>query len=269
MEGFSDDLMYLDEVLSALPTRLKFHTYYLKRCSSSQDVAEALALEGAPEGTVVVCEEMWRGRGRMQRKWFAGRGGLWFTVLLRPAELKSLPVLSLVAGLSVAKALKSVFLVDAEVKWPNDVLIDEKKVCGILSEARADGDKINYLLLGIGVNVNNELPEELRRSAVALKEVLGFEVPRVSLLKEILLNIDAYYCLINSGEVGRVIREWREWSSTLGRVVRVCVMNRVIEGVAIDVNEDGALLLKTSRGVEKVMVGDVVYLRTLEERSEV
>lgn len=260
--------MHINKVLSVLPTRMKFFTYYLKECPSSQDVAEALALEGAPEGTVIVCEEMCSGRGRMHRKWFASRGGLWFTVLLRPDQLKSLHALSLAAGLSVAKALKSVFSVDAKVKWPNDVLIDGKKVCGILSEAGAKADKINYLLLGIGVNVNNELPEELRESAVALKDVLGFEVPRAPLLKEILLNIDAYYYRITIGEVDRVVREWKEWSSTLGKIVRVCVMGRVIEGAAIDVDGDGALLLETSRGMEKVMVGEVVYLRTLEEKNE-
>ncbi len=261
-----NDLRYVDKALNAMPTRMRFSIHYLERCSSSQDVAEALAIQGASEGSVVVCEEMWGGRGRMGRKWFANRGGLWFTVLLRPPQLRNLHILSLATGLSVAKALKTLFSVEARVKWPNDVLIDEKKVCGVLVEARAEADKIHHLLLGVGINVNNELPEELRETAVSLREALGFHIPRAPLLREILLNIDSYYHTIISGEVAKVVKEWKEWSSTLGKSVRILTLDKTIEGIAIDVDNDGTLLLDTGKGIERVAAGDVIHLRAIERK---
>jgi BirA family biotin operon repressor/biotin-[acetyl-CoA-carboxylase] ligase len=263
-----DDLRYAERVLATMRTRVRFSAHYLEKCSSSQDVAEALALQGASEGVVVVCEEMWGGRGRMGRRWSAGKGGLWFTVLLRPPRLKNLHILSLAAGLSVARALKVLFSVEARVKWPNDVLIGEKKVCGVLVEARAEADKIHHLLLGVGVNINNELPEELREAATSLRDVLGFNAPRAPLLREILLNIDSYYNTITSGDVDKVVKEWREWSLTIGRAVRVLTIDRVLEGVAIDIDGDGSLLIDTGEGVEKVMVGDVVHIRTFSREVQ-
>jgi len=261
-----NDLRYAERVLATMRTRVRFSAHYLEKCSSSQDVAEALALQGASEGVVVVCEEMWGGRGRMGRRWSAGKGGLWFTVLLRPPQLKNLHILSLATGLSVARALKVLFSVEARVKWPNDVLIGEKKVCGVLVEARAEADKIHHLLLGVGVNINNELPEELRETATSLRDVLGFNAPRAPLLREILLNIDSYYHTIISGEVDKVVKEWKEWSSTLGKSVRILTLDKTIEGIAIDVDNDGTLLLDTGKGIERVAAGDVIHLRAIERK---
>jgi BirA family biotin operon repressor/biotin-[acetyl-CoA-carboxylase] ligase len=161
------------------------------------------------------------------------------------------------------------FSVEARVKWPNDVLIGEKKVCGVLVEARAEADKIHHLLLGVGVNINNELPEELRETATSLRDVLGFNAPRAPLLREILLNIDSYYHTIISGEVAKVVKEWKEWSSTLGKSVRILTLDKTIEGIAIDVDNDGALLLDTGKGIERVAAGDVIHLRAIERKPPI
>ncbi|MEM1679264.1 MAG: biotin--[acetyl-CoA-carboxylase] ligase [Ignisphaera sp.] len=242
-----------------------FTTYrveYMRECSSTQDVVDALAREGAPEGTTVVCERLSRGRGRLGRRWEADEGGLWLTVLLRPPSIKSLQLFSLASGVAVAKSIRGLLNIDARVKWPNDVLIGEKKVCGILIEARAEADRVHHIMLGIGVNVNNSLPPELQDSAIALKSVVGVEVPRAPLLKSIIREIDSAYRRITEGSLADILGEWTLYSSTIGRRVRALTPDEEIEGVAVGLDEDGALLIRVGSGeVKRVVAGDIVHLR--------
>lgn len=238
-----------------LGTRLRFSVLHLQRCGSTQDVARALAERGAGEGLVVVAEEQERGRGRLGRAWHSGRGGIWATVLLRPPRLGPL---SLATGVAVARALE-VLGVEARLKWPNDVEVSGRKVCGILVEASAEGASL-YALVGIGLNVNNEIPPELGGRAVSLREVLGRPVPRLPLLLQMLVELDRVYAELR--EPGSVLSEWRARSSTLGRVVRVETPEGVFEGVAEDVTEEGALLVRLAGGGLRVFhAGDVVHVR--------
>ena len=255
-----DDLRYAHEVVSGLGTRIRYGVHYVEQCSTTQDVAMDLAVRGAPEGTVVVCGEMWSGRGRMGRKWYAPRGGLWFTLILRPRSLSKLNLLTLATGVSVAKALNHLFNVDARVKWPNDVVIEGKKVSGALLEVKHVGEEL-VALLGVGINVNNDLPLELEGYATSLKRVLGFPVPRTPIFVGILKSVDYYYSAIVEGDVGRIIGDWRLWSSTLGRYVRAVMASGVVEGRAVDVDESGALLIDTGSGVVRVVEGDIIHLR--------
>jgi len=249
-----DDVRYVGKVLKNM------NIHYLDRCTSTQDIADMLASQGAPEGTVVICEEMSYGRGRLGRKWVAGRGGLWFTIVLKPKIIKSLQLLTLIAGTSVVKSIKELYNLDVSVKWPNDVLLGGRKLCGVLIEARLEADSVNYVLVGIGVNVNNELPEELRGTAVTLAEVLGCKVPRVPILKGVITNLFNLYNELLRGNVELVISEWRRYNSTIGKKVKVVSFNEVFEGTALDVDVDGSLIVRTEGGVKKVSVGDVVHL---------
>lgn len=239
-----------------------YRVEYLRECSSTQDIVDTLAKEGAPEGTTVVCEKLTRGRGRLGRKWEAGEGGLWFTVLLRPPSIKPLQLISLASGVAVAKSIKELFNIDARVKWPNDVLINERKVCGILIEARAEADRIHYIMLGIGINVNNTLPAELESSAISIKSIVGIDVPRAPLLKNIIREIDSAYRKLIEGTSADIVREWSLYSSTIGRRVKAVMFDEEIEGVAIGLDEDGALLIEVKGGeVKKVIAGDIIHLR--------
>ncbi|ABL78885.1 biotin--[acetyl-CoA-carboxylase] ligase [Thermofilum pendens] len=259
----SDNLADANAVVAGAGRTLRYTAYYVKTCGSTQDVADALASQGAEEGTVVVAESMTSGRGRLGRRWFAGPGGLWFTVILRPQQMKHLQLLSLAAGLSVAKSVRGLYGIDARLKWPNDVVVGERKLCGILVEGKAEADALKYLLLGVGVNVNNEVPEGLEGVATSIKEILGHPVPRLPLLKAILAGLDGYYAALKRGEPGRVVEEWKTLSSTLGRRVRVSIVGGgVVEGVAVDVTSRGELVVqKDTGGRVTVDAGDVEHLR--------
>ncbi len=258
-----DDLSLAPQVVRYLDTGIRFTAHYVESCTSTQDLADALAREGSPEGTVVLAETMERGRGRMGRRWVAGRGGLWLTAVLRPRLTGVTHLLSLVAGVAVARAIEEVAEVRAGVKWPNDVLTGERKVAGILIEGKAEADRLQYLLVGVGVNVNNELPEELSTTATTLAKVTGRSIPRLPLLASTLRNLDQLYGALNRGEVGYLLGEWRKLSVTLGREVKALTPDGEVVGVAEDVAEDGALLVRAPSGVvRRVYVGDVVHLRS-------
>lgn len=249
-----NDVKYVGKVLKNL------NIYYLDSCTSTQDVADMLASQGAPEGTVVICEEMSYGRGRLGRKWVAGRGGLWFTIVLKPKVVKSLQLLTLIAGTSVVKTVKELYNLDVSVKWPNDVLLSSRKLCGVLIEARLEADRVNYVLVGIGVNVNNELPEELRGVGITLKDVLGYRAPRTPILKGVVNNLLNLYNELLRGNYDVVISEWKKYNSTIGRKVKVVSFNEVFEGIAVDVDVNGSLIVSTGGSVRKVGVGDVIHL---------
>jgi BirA family biotin operon repressor/biotin-[acetyl-CoA-carboxylase] ligase len=222
-----------------------------------------LAGEGAPEGTVVIALEQRLGRGRMNRTWFSPKGGLWFSLLLRPSiPPKDLHKLTLLLGVAVATTLVS-FGVKASLKWPNDILIDHKKVCGILLEASTDTDRVEYVIAGVGMNVNNSLAdfsEEIRNLAISLKEVMGTKIDRAELFSRLLKNIEDLYLEASERGFSSVISIWRSLSCTLGQMVEVHLLTGTLTGLALDIDEDGSLILKCEDGVRKVYSGDVVFL---------
>jgi len=256
-----NDLTSVNEVIAGLGTYVKYVAYYVPYCSSTQDLAKSLAEGNAPEGVIVIADEMSGGRGRLGRYWHAPKGGLWFTLVLRPKFTKALQLLNLATGVALIKALTE-FNINARLKWPNDVVVCGRKLAGILIEAPATSGKVKYVLVGVGVNVNNEVPNEVRDVAVSIKDLINREVPRALLLKYFLSSFDKLYHELAGGNVNHIINEWRRYSDTLGRYVKVYLTNGVIEGRAVDVNDDGHLILLTNDGVEVVInSGDVIHLR--------
>ncbi|MEM0023504.1 MAG: biotin--[acetyl-CoA-carboxylase] ligase [Thermofilaceae archaeon] len=257
----SDDLSAAARYVGALKASLPFTLCYLESCSSTQEVAAALAEAGAGEGTVVVAEEQSAGRGRLGRSWVSPRGGLWLTILLRPTSFGVSHLLSLTAGVAVAKAIREIAGVDARLKWPNDVMVEGRKVAGILVEGSAEADRLRYALAGIGVNVNNSPPRELQTLATSLKELTGRALPRTLLLLRILKEFDRLYAMLLEGAAVSVLDEWRELSSTLGKTVRVVTVKGTFEGVAVDIEEQGGLIVERE-GMKMVFYsGDVEHLR--------
>jgi BirA family biotin operon repressor/biotin-[acetyl-CoA-carboxylase] ligase len=233
---------------------------YLERCGSTQDAARELAERGVAEGAVVVAEVQEAGRGRLGRSWHSAAGGIYATVVLRPPP-RALRALSLAASVAVARVLGLLGL-DAKVKWPNDVQVSGRKVCGVLVEAAAEPGGAVYALVGIGLNVNNELPPELAGAAATLRGLLGKPVPRLPLFLKLLEELDDVYARVREGRWSEVLREWRGRSSTLGRIVRVETPEGAFTGLAVDVSEDGALLVRMESGeLREFHAGDVVHLR--------
>jgi BirA family biotin operon repressor/biotin-[acetyl-CoA-carboxylase] ligase len=230
---------------------------------STNTTLRELARGGEPEGTVVVAEEQRAGRGRLGRGWSSPKGGLWFSVLLRPpVPPQEAQVLPLLAGVAVVEALGRHLGIRARLKWPNDVLVQGKKLCGILSESRSDG-RLEYVILGIGINANflvSALPEELRRTAITVREVLQRPVDRMALLRAILNELDAGYRGFCAGRSADIVAGWKRLSETLGRTVRVETATGVLVGVAEDVDGRGALVVRTPDGTATVSSGDCVHL---------
>lgn len=239
---------------------MMFKVYRVEECTSTQDIARKLAENGWDEGTVIIADRMTEGRGRLGRKWVADYGGLWMTLILRPKSVDNLQLINLVAGLSVVEGIKKLYEVPLGLKWPNDVLLNNRKICGILSEAKFTGTTIDYILLGIGVNINNKLHESIKDIAISLKDYLGFEIPIQPILTEILRSLNNLYTELLTGNVNEIINKWKKHSIMFGRNVKVCVSEGVIIGVAVDVDNDGSLIVRTDEGIKKIYSGDVVHL---------
>lgn len=256
-----DDLRKTQELLTL--NNVGVNVIYFESCDkSSQDIARELAHSNATNWTTVVCDEMRSGRGRLGRRWLAPPGGLWFTVIVRPEFSGPLHVLSLAAGISVAEAITAVLGLDARVKWPNDVLVEDKKVSGILIEGEAEADRIKFLLVGIGINANNEIPEELASAAVSLHMLTGQQVPRATLLAVILARLKLYYSYLSAGDVRKIITRWLKLSATIGRAVRVVTVDgKEIMGVAVSVDRLGRLVVVSDGVRHHIEAGDVYYVR--------
>lgn len=258
---FEDDLRKTSELLTIVGT--EGSVAYFEKCGkSSQDIARELSASGVGSWTTVVCDEMASGRGRLGRSWYSPKGGLWFTVIVRPEFTSLLHILSLAAGASVAEAVAALLGLDARVKWPNDVLVDEKKVCGILVEGEAEADRLRVLYLGVGINANNDIPPELRGTAASLRELVGTWVPRATLLTVVLSRLRTYYTHLSTGNVEKVISSWAKLSSTLGKMVRVVTTEgRELIGRAVSVDRLGRLVVEASGIRYHIEAGDVYHLR--------
>ena len=259
----ADDLANTELYLADLEASLNYRVHYVEKCISTQDIASTLAEQGAQEGTIVLAEEMTGGRGRLGRKWHASRGGLWLTLILRPHMTRDVQLLSLAMGLGLVKGIKEHLGIKTSLKWPNDVLYNERKLAGILVEGKIESNYIKYILVGIGLNVNNEIPAELRSTAISLKEIKGRNIPRIPLLRSILLQIDHYYVTLSKKkDYEEILSEWKKHSTTIGRTVKaVTIDGKIIVGKAVDVDKNGALVIETSHGLEKIYAGDLEHLR--------
>ncbi|MGB9784441.1 MAG: biotin--[acetyl-CoA-carboxylase] ligase [Fervidicoccaceae archaeon] len=247
--------------LKRLTGKIVYNGLYFESCESSQDIAEDMAKRGAEEGNLVICGEIKNARGRLGRKWQATKGGLWFSLILRPRSLERIHLISLAMSYSVSKSIEDVLGLRAQVKWPNDVLINEKKVCGILSEAKIEQDRPIYSIVGVGLNANNVIPEELREIAVSLKEASKREVPILPVLGRLLYIFDTEYKNLMEGRVQKVLENWKSRSSTIGKRVRVIFNEEVKEGKAIDIAQDGALILLLDSGEKtRIYAGDISHL---------
>ena len=230
---------------------------YSPSLTSTNEVAAREARQGAAEGTIVVTDEQTAGRGRLARVWLSPRGSVAVSVILHPS-LSSLPSLIMLASLAVVHSIESVTGLRAEIKWPNDILINGRKVCGILIESDVQGNRVNYSVIGIGVNVNLKLAgfPEILPIATSLSDELGRDVSRLSVLRCLLVELEKLYLALSSG--GSIYEEWRDRLVTLGKKVRATMGDTVYEGVAESVSPDGSLLLRGLDGkLTRIVAGDV------------
>jgi BirA family biotin operon repressor/biotin-[acetyl-CoA-carboxylase] ligase len=243
---------------------------YYPAVGSTNHEAKRLAEAGAPEGTLVVADYQTAGRGRLARRWWSPPGSsLLLSLVFRPTFLAPHQAqrLTMIGSLAVCDAAADVTGLAAAVKWPNDVLVGGRKVCGLLAELGSTGSRLEYVVVGLGVNVNVDFGDgdapALATPATSLKAELGRQVSRLDVLAAWLHRVEARYERLRAGALPH--DEWQSRLVTLGQVVQVTMSSRVLVGLAVGVDADGALLVQEADGVvEKVLAGDV----TLRKESE-
>lgn len=216
------------------------------------DSTNVKAKELKKPGVLVIAERQTAGRGRFGRTWVSEPGGLYFSLTLpRSLRIEDIPKLTLTAGVAVAEA------VGGRLKWTNDVLIDGRKVCGILCELAGEVEN-PLIIVGIGINVNNPAPKEF--NAISLKDVHEKRLNRSEVLGKVLRSFAKYYKMLISGNWAKIRERWRELSDTLGKDVVVRVAGREYKGKAIDIDEDGALLLEKDGKIVRIYSGECFYM---------
>jgi len=241
---------------------------YFPSLASTMDIARQEAQKGAPEGTIIVVEEQTAGRGRVKRAWISPKGCVAFSIILYPS-IAHLPYLIMIASLAAVRSIKEITGLKPEIKWPNDILIKGKKVCGILIENEIKGANVEYAVIGIGINVNLNVADflEIMPIATSLSDELGKEISRLDMIRHILIEIERLYMALQAGEPVRrtsslagesVYEEWRDCLATLGKKVQASAGKIKYEGIAESVDRDGSLLLRLDDGsLTRIVAGDV------------
>lgn len=260
------DLAVIEKALESCP--FGHPIFFRETLSSTQELAKELALSGAPEGVLVLAECQSNGRGRLGRRWFSPeRGGIYMSIILRPPiSIIDAQLLSLAAAVAISEAMGKIYGLAVQVKWPNDILYDQKKLCGILGETTAVGERIIYSIIGVGVNVDillNLLPDELQEQTVSLCDILGHEVCREELIAAITKEI---YCwtkeTLYEGKKEELLSEYERCCGTLGQEVVIESDQRALRGVAKAIGTDGALIISTAEGDLSITAAAAYHLRT-------
>lgn len=247
---------------------------HLGEVDSTNNYAKKVALEGCEEGTIVTADYQTSGRGRLGRSWdSSGKKGVWMSLVLRPdIPFEEIQIITLAASVAVVKAIKEVAHIEAGIKWPNDIIINGKKVCGILVEMNMEIDRINFMVLGIGLNVNqqaNDFPEEIRDKATSLKISMeqSYDVKktlkRSELIKVILLKFEEIYDKVICGAYEEIISEWKKYSVTLGKEVSMTYKDKQCIGIAEGITKEGKLIVRCADGTVKEVLSGEVSVRGL------
>jgi BirA family biotin operon repressor/biotin-[acetyl-CoA-carboxylase] ligase len=257
------DRILPDEIKYGLDNKIIGRRIYAyEEITSTNDIAQDLALKGEQEGSVVFAESQIKGRGRLQRNWFSPkRKGLWFSLILRPQLAPNyIPLITAMSAVAVAKAISSYTGLTTWIKWPNDIYINGKKAGGILTEITTDIDAIRFVILGIGINVNiDNFNNELEKKATSLRIEGKQNYSRVELAKKILISLEHYYSLLTDKKWDEIINEWKSLSFVLGKRVSLVYNGEHIEGQAMGLDEYGALILRMDDGFLKhITAGEVL-----------
>lgn len=261
----ASDLLLAHEIRAGLQTLVfgKKDIVYFRETDSTNLRAKELADSGAPEGTVVVAEGQTEGRGRRGRTWFSPAGeGIYVSIILRPVlSPNEAPRLTLLAAVAAAESLLHLAPLGIRIKWPNDIMVGGKKLAGILTQISTEMDAVDYIVVGIGINVNTPpkgFPDDLRDRATSILAETKKPFPRIALLRLYLETLEDRYEAFRQSGFLPILERWKELSDIIGRSIRVEMLNRRWTGVALDVDQEGALILRGPDGItQRIVSGDV------------
>ena len=243
-----------DELRLGLTTKfIGKNVHYEETVDSTQKIAHRLAYDDAPEGTVIIAEEQVSGRGRMARRWHSPKyTGIWMSIILRPnIPLPKAPQLTLLTAVAIVQAIEELTGLLPEIKWPNDILIKGKKVTGILTELEAEADRINSIIIGIGINVNQtkeDFPSDLEQIATSLLLEKGEKVSRADLIKGIFTNLEKLYLLYLEEGFLPIKLLWESYAISIGKKITARTLTQSIIGKALGITDDGVLMIEDDHG---------------------
>jgi BirA family biotin operon repressor/biotin-[acetyl-CoA-carboxylase] ligase len=262
----SPDILSPSEVKPILKTKWMGKTiHYFQTLDSTNSKAYQLALSGAQEGEVVISESQKMGRGRLGRQWFSPAFvNLYLSAILRPKiPPHQASLITLMAAVATADAIQKYSGLLPQIKWPNDILLGDRKIAGLLNEIHSEMDRIHFVILGIGVNLNMDekiFSKEIRDVATSLKNEMGKAVSRKDFLQSLLVKLEGWYEIFLKEGGLPILEAWRERAKIGGRHVKITFFGETLSGIAVDVDSDGALILETEDGERKrVVAGDVEY----------
>lgn len=240
--------------------------YFFDEISSTNEYAKKLANDNLEEGTIVISDCQKNGKGRLNRNWVSNKGdGIFLSLILRPEiELFSVTQITLLAGICVCNAIKTQTGLDAKIKWPNDIIVNNKKVCGILTEVSAQIDKVSYIILGIGINVNNDcFEEDLKNKATSIFLETGKNIERQKIIGCFLKEFENnYFKYKKEKDFSIFLEQYRNLCLNIGKQVKAIYCNKEIIGNVLDVSPLGEIILKTDKETLKIVSGEV-SLRTI------
>ena len=255
------------EITRDLKTKLiGKRVYYFEEIDSTQNFAQNIAADKKENGTIIIAEKQTSGRGRLDRKWTSPKGGIWFSLIIHPKfDVSSSTLIPILSAVALSKSIKSVLDIETEVKWPNDITMNGKKVAGVLVDASFQTNSIDYLILGIGINFDidaKKLEKRLTKTPnfYGIDSLRGKEnkTPPKTLLKEFLLQFEKNLFQLDKGEKSKIIKEWTKRAAGIGKKITINTSNGKISGISQGIDNDGALKIKTRNKIQKIYVGDVV-----------
>lgn len=236
--------------------------YVFSEVGSTNTIAKFLSQNGTENGSVVIAEKQTAGRGRSGKSWESPLGGVWLSTILTPdVDYSKIPLITLATGVAAAKTFEKIGVENPEIKWPNDIMINGKKVCGILTEAITNFNTIEHVIIGVGIDANlstEDFPEELRNTTTTLERETGRKINENHLIRLFLEEIEKISELFNNKRYEDILKEWRKRSYTIGKVVEVKKpFNRSYDAYAIGISRDGELVVEKRDGtLEKVISGE-------------
>ncbi|MFB6466029.1 biotin--[acetyl-CoA-carboxylase] ligase [Cytobacillus sp. Hz8] len=243
-----------DEIRLGLKTKfIGQNIHYEDSVDSTQKVALQLGLNGAKEGTIVIAEEQVSGRGRMERPWHSPKyTGVWMSLIIRPnIPIQNAPQLTLLTAVAVVQAIEEVTTLSPQIKWPNDILLNGKKITGILTELQAEADCIKSIIIGIGINVNQKLqdyPQELQEIATSLAIEAKKEINRAELIRAVFTKFEKLYDLYLQSGFQPIKLLWESYAISIGKTITARTLTKEIKGKALGITEDGVLKLEDEYG---------------------
>lgn len=268
----SPDALYPNEIKGLMNTKLiGKEIVFLESVDSTNNYAKKMGEGEFQEGTLIIAEEQTAGRGRLGREWISPKGkGIWMTIMLKPdIKPEQAAQITLIAAFAVVLGIKNICNIDAMIKWPNDVVVNGKKLCGILTEMGAEIDRINYLIAGIGINANideKDFADSGLNIATSIKIQKGRDIDRKLLISDIIKNFEELYInFIEKGSIEYIIKDYKKVSATLGKDVRILAKDEEWHGLALDINNQGHLIVKMDDGTIKEISSGEVSVRGIYE----